>query len=242
MNESRAADKPERNRMWPEPAWNFWQALFLLLIIYLLQFALGWTGPSPYPAERSGAVEYLIRGFGSALIALALLSVFLRLKGQPPSALGLNRMRGGHVLRGFGAGAALFLLAGTLGGFIAWLFGEPAAQGFALAVEGSDTWGQLTALVLLGVIIVPLQEELIFRGLIYPPLRKVYGPTGGIARNSLFFALIHFDAPRFVPILAGGFLLCLLFERNRSIWPSVIAHGVWNGLMVIFVVITRDFR
>jgi membrane protease YdiL (CAAX protease family) len=232
--------KSGQSRTWPEPEWNFWQALFLILIIYLLEFGLGWMGAQPYPGERGGVIEYLIRGFGGAFITFALLNLFLRLKKQQPSALGLGRLRFTHFLRGCGAGILLFLLAGALSYVVALLAGDPPVQGFALAVEGSGTWWQLAILVLLGSFIVPLQEEMLFRGLIYPPLRKLYGPGGALIRNALFFALIHFDAPRFFPILVGGLLLCRLFERSRSLWPSIVAHGVWNGLMVALVVVQRE--
>ncbi|MDR1320065.1 MAG: CPBP family intramembrane metalloprotease [Gracilibacteraceae bacterium] len=228
-------------REWPEPKWNFWQALFLILIIYSLQFLLGWMGPQPYPGERAGALEYLIRGFGGALITFFLLNIFLRLKKGQPLLLGLGPLHLSHLASGCGAGLILFLLAGSFGYLITLIFGEPALQDFALAVEGSDTWWQLAALALLGGAVVPLQEELLFRGLVYQPLRKLYGPLGGMTRNALFFALIHFDAPRFLPVLIGGFLLCRLFEISQSLWPSIIAHGVWNGLMVALVVAQREF-
>ncbi|MDR1603662.1 MAG: CPBP family intramembrane metalloprotease [Gracilibacteraceae bacterium] len=241
MDESGTATKPGRGGAWPEPAWNFWQALFLLLLIYLFQFACGWMGRQPYPGERAGAAEFMIRGFGGALVTFVLLSIFLRLKGRQPSALGLGRLRPRYVLCGGGAGIVLFFLTGFLGALMALVFGEPAVQNFALAVEGSDAWWQVGALLLLGGVVVPLQEELLFRGLLYPPLRKLYGPGGGLTRCALFFALIHFDAPRFFPILAGGFILGLLFERYRSLWPAVIAHGVWNGLMVALVLVRREF-
>lgn len=238
-----AADKSGRAAaaLWSEPEWNFWQTLFLLLINYLALFLFGWLGAQPYPGERAGVVEYLIRGFGGAFVTFALLSLFLRLKKLTPAALGLDRPRFSHALSGIGGGFILFLLAGLSGYLISLLFGEPDTQNFALAVEGSDSWWQLAALLLLGSVIAPLQEELMFRGLAYPPLRKMYGPAGGMARSAVFFALIHFDLPRFLPILIGGFLLCRLFERSRSLWPSIIAHGVWNGLMVAIVVIQRDF-
>ncbi|MDR1070332.1 MAG: CPBP family intramembrane metalloprotease [Gracilibacteraceae bacterium] len=233
------ADKPDRE--WREPAWNFWQALFLILIIYSLQFLLGWMGPQPYPGERAGAVEYLIRGFGGALITFFLLNIFLRLKKQRPPLLGLGPLHLSYLASGCGVGLILFFLAGSFGYLITLIFGEPAPQDFALAVEGSGTWWQLAALALLGVVVVPLQEELLFRGLVYPPLRKLYGRAGGMTRNALFFALIHFDAPRFLPVLVGGFLLCRLFETSHSLWPSIIAHGVWNGLMVALVAAQSKF-
>lgn len=114
-------------------------------------------------------------------------------------------------------------------------FGKPEPQSFALAVEGVDSIWQLMPLVLLGGFIVPLKEEMIFRGLIYPPLRQGYGKAKGILSAGLFFGLMHFDLIRFVPLVIGGLVLTFLYERSKSLWTSVVAHGVWNILMVILM-------
>jgi membrane protease YdiL (CAAX protease family) len=78
-------------------------------------------------------------------------------------------------------------------------------------------------------------EELLFRGALYPPLRGSCGPRLAVFLVALIFAVIHFDAMRFLPLLVGGVGLTWLLEKSRSLWPGIVAHGVWNLVMVAVI-------
>lgn len=78
-----------------------------------------------------------------------------------------------------------------------------------------------------------------FRGLIYPPLRQVLGRGKGILLTGLFFASLHLEIIRFLPLFIGGVVLTWLYERSSSIWPAIVAHGTWNILMALALWIQR---
>jgi len=217
------------------PKWNFWQALYLILLVYLVEYILGWLQPLDNPGYLEGYVNYLVIGFGEGLLFLAALFLFLKLMRSSPTDLGLADFGLKSIFGGIIGGIVLFLLVGFSGDFIARLLGVPKPQSFALVLQGTDSLWQMLPLILLGGIIVPLKEELIFRGLIYPPLRKSYGRRGGMLFSALFFALLHFDVVRFLPLFIGGFILTWLYEKTKSLWTSIIAHGVWNILMTILM-------
>jgi polyferredoxin len=62
------------------PKWNFWQVLYLILLIYLLEFFLGWLKLPENLSYQQGYVNYLAVGFGEGLIFFVALFLFLKVK------------------------------------------------------------------------------------------------------------------------------------------------------------------
>lgn len=217
------------------PKWNFWQALYLILLVYLAEYLIGWMELPYNLGNLKGFINYLIIGYGEGLIFFLALIIFFKILRRPLTDLGLINLKWRSVSLGLGGGIALFLSVGILGNLLVDYLGIPDPQSFALAVDGANSLWQFVLLLFLGGIIVPLKEELVFRGLIYPPLRKVYGRGSGILLTALFFGLMHFDFVRFLPLFLGGVALTWLYEKTQSLWSSIIAHGVWNVLMTILM-------
>lgn len=95
--------------------------------------------------------------------------------------------------------------------------------------------GEIAAGLLLVAGLVPLAEELFFRGMIYPLLRARMGAAPAIALNALLFALVHFIPPLIPALFVVGALLAYLRERSGSIWPSVLYHTLQNSLALIAI-------
>ena len=213
------------------PKWNFWQVLYLILIIYIVEFFLGWLKPPENLSYQQGYINYLVIGFGHGLIFFTTLFLFIKIKKITFANIGLINFGLKSLLAGIAGGIVLFFLIGFLGNFLIDYLGVPEPQSFALVVQGTDSIVRLLPLLFLGGIVVPLQEEILFRGLVYPPLRQTYGRGGGIILTALFFGLMHFDFIRFLPLAVGGLILTWLYEKTKSLWSVIIAHGVWNILM-----------
>jgi len=218
-----------------EPKWNFWQVLYLILIIYLVEFFLGWLKPPENLSYQQGYINYLVVGFGHGLIFFIALFLFIKIKKITFADVGLINFGLKSLLAGIAGGIVLFFLIGFFGNFLTDYLGVPQPQSFALVVQGADSIAKLIPLLLLGSIVVPLQEEILFRGLVYPPLRQTYGRGVGILLTALFFGLMHFDFIRFLVLVVGGLLLTLLYEKTRSLWSAIITHGVWNILMTVLM-------
>ncbi len=217
------------------PKWNFWQALYLILIVYLVEFFLGWLELPNSLGSLKGFINYLIIGFGEALIFFLALIVFFKILRRPLTDLGLTHFGLRIFVYGLFGGIFLFVSVGILGNLLVEYLGIPDPQSFALVVSGSNSIWQFILLLILGGVIVPLKEELVFRGLIYPPLRKGFGKGRGIMLTALFFGIMHFDIIRFLPLFLGGAVLAWLYEKTQSLWPSIVAHGIWNTLMTILM-------
>ena len=83
------------------------------------------------------------------------------------------------------------------------------------------------------VIITPLMEELVHRGVIYGYLRSKLGWRVGLVLQALIFTLVHPN------IYQGDFAIILfyfafglgfggLYQFYRSLYPAVICHGALN--------------
>ena len=112
---------------------------------------------------------------------------------------------------------------------------EAELQDFAKILLMVDSYGELFLAVIMGVVLAPLGEEIFFRGFFYPALRRRFGAAWGIVITALFFSALHFDLYRLLPIAVGGIGLTYLYEKTRNIWTSIIAHGVWNGIMIALI-------
>ena len=144
-------------------------------------------------------------------------------------ALGLAALGAVYIISGFGY-AAVQTIASP----------EPSAMDLILGI-GSDG-GRLsnagfwsTALIMIRILVlVPLGEELLFRGALFGWLRTKVSAVWTIALTSLLFAAIH----QFPIILPAAFLFGVAMgwvrERTGSVVPSIVAHSL-NGLLLILL-------
>ncbi|MCB8817408.1 CPBP family intramembrane glutamic endopeptidase [Desulfosporosinus shakirovi] len=233
-------DKKTKLRLPPrKPVWNIWQGLLLVAIITIIEFPLGWLeSPKDLDSVR-GILDFILVGLGDVLLYFAIIFMFLKIIRRPFSDLGFVKSSRGFLLLGFIAGVVLFVGVGLLGNFLTKLLGTPAPQSFAIAVKGANYTWEFILLTFLGGVVAPIKEEMFFRGLIYPPLRQVFGRGKGILLTGLFFASLHLEIIRFLPLFIGGVVLTWLYERSSSIWPAIVAHGTWNILMALALWIQR---
>ena len=77
-------------------------------------------------------------------------------------------------------------------------------------------------------------EELLFRGLVQAGLADWIGPWPAIVLASLLFGLVHFFSPAYF-VMAAGISLYFgwLFWHFESLWIPVIAHALYDFLMLL---------
>lgn len=81
-------------------------------------------------------------------------------------------------------------------------------------------------------IVAPLSEEFVFRGIIFRGYKNS-GPVWWAAFwSALLFGLMHLNLNQAPYAFALGFMFALLVEATGSLWPSVIAHMVFNSRQV----------
>jgi membrane protease YdiL (CAAX protease family) len=103
----------------------------------------------------------------------------------------------------------------------------------------SDTAGEpfsiteFLALFVLVVIVVPIAEEIFFRGIIYKWLRQRAGFWIGLLVSSIAFGTLHFAAPSIAAISVLGVLCALVYELSDSLWTAVTVHAMNNFLAIV---------
>ena len=92
----------------------------------------------------------------------------------------------------------------------------------------------LIAGILIYGIIKPIEEELLYRGLFYGRLRKIFPAYLSIPVSSVIFGLMHGNLTQFVYASLMGLLLSFVMEKQKNLIPCIIIHALAN--MVIFSV------
>ena len=84
------------------------------------------------------------------------------------------------------------------------------------------------------VILVPVTEELIFRGLLYRRMRLRLSAGAAIVLNTLLFAGYHGNMIQFVFAVPMGLILCVLYEADGSLLLPVLFHAGSNLAAVLW--------
>jgi len=85
----------------------------------------------------------------------------------------------------------------------------------------------LTAIV--GSTIVPVVEEILFRGFILNELRRSFTLLPSVLFSSLLFGILHGTAAWALMAATLGLLLTWIALRARSVYPAITAHMGING-------------
>jgi membrane protease YdiL (CAAX protease family) len=133
----------------------------------------------------------------------------------------------------FGVWAAVPGIPGPSPRDLADLLGSDRAEEFF-----RGAWGWFVVVVVLAVFNTVLGEELLFRGLLLPRMRGVFGKRDWIANGALF-AIYHLHQPWSIPtaLVDGIFLLAYPSRRFQSAWMGIIVHST-QSVVLIAVVLT----
>ncbi len=86
--------------------------------------------------------------------------------------------------------------------------------------------------VFLRIILGPLFEECVYRGILYSPYRKKYGPKIAILLTALFFYIVHLGSNP-IHIFVYAILAGVLYEKTESIISTIIAHSAYNLFVLL---------
>lgn len=81
------------------------------------------------------------------------------------------------------------------------------------------------------VIIGPIAEEILFRGILFTRWSRVYGPARAAFYSSLLFGVLHANA---LGLFFAGWVLCMVYMYTRSLWVPIAMHILNNLFAVLF--------
>jgi membrane protease YdiL (CAAX protease family) len=80
------------------------------------------------------------------------------------------------------------------------------------------------------VIIVPIAEEMFFRGFLYRGLRKNFSIVWAAVITSALFGLVHGQWNVAIDVFVLSIALIYLYESTNNIWAPIALHMLKNGL------------
>jgi membrane protease YdiL (CAAX protease family) len=218
--------------------WSVGSAVGLVAIALALSLLAG-----AVVAQIGGAgLPSAVRALASGGVFLALYTALLGIVWGSSATLGVRfadevGLARTASLRWYGAALAAAVI-GWL--FSAGLMSALGALGAKLPREDLAVFRLLPSgplgsaiTVLLLVVVAPIAEEIVYRGVLLPSLGARWGLIGGLVVSSAVFSAVHLSVFGFVPLLVAGALFGWLFIRSESLWVAITAHAAYNALGVI---------
>ncbi len=232
-----------------------YQVLQLAVAFAIFHFGFGgnFVGSTPGPSDVANFYKSAVIGLGPSAIPIVLLAIYL-------AQFGLPHRQGKLLWRwpdlGWG-GWAVTLIVFVLLAFIFFivLFAVLGIDPSTYSSNGgiADDHSQagivekvmaelasqpkLFIFVALSAVIgAPVVEEILFRGAFFAALaHSRVGKWGAVLVSAALFALLHATSDQW-PIVGVlffmGILLGVLMLRFGSLWVTIAAHALWNGIQV----------
>ncbi len=222
-----------------EPRWGFVEIIVVYVGIIVIGLVFGMSGDMvkilismlkmPDTPQSYFYFGFIVQFF-STIFLILLMTIWLH--RAKLSDIGINKVRINTYLK-YGLGGGLLLLvvifAFTLP--INYLQPKLEPQLYEEMLRTITGKSDFAFLLIIGSILAPFSEELFYRGMIYPVLRKKIGVIPGMIVAGIIFGMVHWDLWRAIPLSVGGIILCYIYEKTDSIFVTTIAHGLWNAIM-----------
>lgn len=104
------------------------------------------------------------------------------------------------------------------------LWGSAGAAELAETKLASPVW----LLIVTVLVLAPVGEEALFRGIVYPALRARLPILLSALVSASLFAIMHGNTPQFVLVFTFGIVLALVYEITQRLWPVIVMHIFFN--------------
>ena len=172
----------------------------------------------------SGAIEAMLAGY--ALVAAQVSGGSIR------ETLAIRRVPL-RIAAVAGVGGLAVILASEA--ILDPIFNGGAQQGIEPTHDPQTThqWAAVVVATVMLVLVAPVAEELIFRGLGFAALGSVAVPV-----TSLLFAVAHGLPSLLVEVAVAGLVLAEIRRRTASVLPGMGVHMAFNGLALLVAFLT----
>lgn len=204
----------------------------MISVVYSLTFAI-YTMLNPGlnldPMELIFACTDQISLISGLATLIILAAFFLLRRKNPLRETGFHATHGRFVLTALAVTPLLYAAVS----FVLALLPEAWMEEYAEAAVSLNQKGVLMAIST--VLIAPIVEEIIFRGLILSRLNRVIPGWLAALLSALLFGVCHGQ----IVWMAYAFVLGVIFGffalRAKSVWPSLCSHILFNGIGQIAV-------
>jgi membrane protease YdiL (CAAX protease family) len=96
-------------------------------------------------------------------------------------------------------------------------------------LANADAWYSRVIMGLVTIGLAPIAEEVLFRGILFPAVKRRY-PRGALWMISFLFGLIHFNLATFLPLFVMGVMLARLYETTGNLLAPITLHCLFNAV------------
>ena len=213
------------------------------------------------PSVFSALNNYFLLFFcASCIVSSMYVQQLFLMMGQYPLGIGASALLGiiapvYLITRRFGAGAreqlrvapprmpqVVYLMVATLCAVVIvdqiYLITQqfyPAPDQYAESLdELRPTTGLSFAVLFLGLcVLVPLAEEMVFRGYVQQIFTRHMGAVAGFLLAGLIFGAIHLNGHLLVSISFFGVFLSFIFYATGNLTYTIIAHSLFNTVALL---------
>ena len=107
---------------------------------------------------------------------------------------------------------------------------------FQYAWKKSGLWNLVFAV---GIVLAPVSEELLFRGIGLPLLIRRIGVWPAVCLLSLFFAALHLHIPSLIPLFLIGAAFSLAYLYTGAIAVPIAMHVIFNAVNIGLMFLLR---
>ena len=112
-------------------------------------------------------------------------------------------------------------------------------QGFVPDEWDSSRFGAFAAFFVAVAVVAPIVEELTYRGLGFSLLAP-YGTAVAIVATGVLFGIAHGLLIALPILVIFGLVVGWLRAKTESVYPSMILHGIFNGVALVVSVALID--
>lgn len=215
-------------------------------LLVTLPFSLTLLAPYHDPSGASLTPVMIMVNFGILIAMAAIVFALFKQRGLIPEALGLMPKHPAQVITWAVAAYIAFFLINIILiqiGLEQWLgarLGEQQNQHIVNEMMNAQENEKRLMLILGACVIAPFAEEIIFRGYLYPVVKRFTEPVVAAIFTGVIFGAIHGQVWAVIPLSIFGILLAVLYEKSGSIWACILCHGMFNTINVFFMLTMGD--
>lgn len=225
----------------PAAVWTFWDAAGLFVgglvgSLVAISLALAANGGE----DLNQVPLLLVSSLGQGAVTLGLLMYMSRSRGTGSWDLDFGFKFELRDLRGllYGVGLQVVVTLMVLIPLAALLgLDDPPQQDVAEIAEEASSLPARIAVLFVLVVVAPVAEELLFRGVLLARLRRGLGPASSVAISAALFSFIHLIDPDAAFVVPGLFIIGLVLGwqalRTGRIGLAVMTHAGVNLLAAI---------
>ncbi len=168
------------------------------------------------------------------VVVLIALFIFVKLRKGNLKDFGFKKFSERHLDIGCGLFLLSYIFNVVYGMLVTFFVPDLPVQGYEF-MKIMDQLSNPGLFVVLGSLIIPVTEEIFFRGFLFSSLNKFWGFKIAAVFSSLIFAFMHFFVTAFLPIFVLSLVLCYIFYKSGSLYINILLHIFLNTTSLLLL-------